>query len=94
MSNSSNPVDLYLDRLREATPEDHPFLLRDDAEALGAVFIPLAQATVGFVQYLRDTAGPEGYTEARSLLETLVHTFPVADEDDPAIALLRELFGE
>jgi len=88
-------VDEYLQILHSASPTDHPFLQREDAEVLGAAFVPLAHAMANFVEVIRVSSIEGGYPAARGFLEDMVHTFPAdadpADVPDPLAALLAML---
>lgn len=86
----SMTVDMYLEILSEASTENHPFLAHPNAEAIGAAFVPFAQALVALVNVYRKEEG--GYEEVRDLLEAIVHTFPTTDGPaDPLADLLAML---
>lgn len=78
---------VYLNILKTAAPDDHPFIEVEDSEELGAAFANMATSVAAFVEAA--IAHPEvGYKEARETLETLVHVFPTTDASSPLEAIL------
>lgn len=87
-------LDEYLQILRSASAESHPFLRTEYADSIGPAFVTLAHAMADFVDTFRVAVAEDGYHEARLILEDLVHTFPVPQkQEDPAEALLKALLG-
>lgn len=89
------PLDAYLEILRSATIEDNPFTITPEVnDAVGAQFVALTHALADFVDAARKTE--VGYAQTRSILEDMVHTFPVTEDgedDDPAAAIQAALLA-
>lgn len=80
-------VEQYHAALRTASVDNHPFMDRPNAVVVGKAFADMTHAVAAFVDAARfnDTIG---YSEARSTLEDLVHTYPVLKKDEPEIRIM------